>query len=142
MAIMQNGKILEIGKPRELYTKPQKLETARFLGDMNIFKDEQIPIAISTPAPLFPKSQSSSSYSILCIRPENVLVHAQGATAHNEALLPGTLTFVEFLGSQANLGFTTSAGRVLANLSNQEAEKLPVGQAFALEFPIEHRLWY
>jgi ABC-type Fe3+/spermidine/putrescine transport system ATPase subunit len=142
MAVMQEGKILELGKPRDLYTHPQKLETAQFLGDMNIFRGKERAAVMAGHAHGVQENQGSSASSILCIRPENVHVHTLGAMPTQDGGVKGDLTFIEFMGSHATLGFSTAAGRVLARATILETETLSIGQACFLEFPSEHCLWY
>src|SRR5690606_96944 len=40
ICVMDKGRILEIGTPRELYRNPRSVATARFLGDMEIWACE------------------------------------------------------------------------------------------------------
>lgn len=136
LAVMMEGRIVELGAPREVYARPRTLEAARFLGDMNVFPGDQVP------APL----RSEGAGRTLCVRPENVRARPAGA-AGGEGNSPvthleGSVAFSEFLGTHASLGIATPSGRVLARASLAEAAAWPPGTALALEFPAEHRLWY
>ncbi len=134
IAVMMAGRILELGKPADLYARPRNLETALFLGDMNAMRGDAIPAALRG---------SSGPAETLCIRPENVRVRAGSADLDPATgFLAGTLAFKEFLGTHVTLGLETPAGRMLARAGIKEAEALPAGSPLALEFPPEHRLWY
>jgi ABC-type Fe3+/spermidine/putrescine transport system ATPase subunit len=136
LAVMMDGRIVELGAPRDVYARPRTLEAALFLGDMNCFREAMVPPAL----------REGAGGKVLCIRPENVGVRAAGKHAGNGSSqvthLEGTLAFSEFLGTHALLGIATPSGRVLARAGLAEAAAWAAGTALALEFPAEHRLWY
>jgi ABC-type Fe3+/spermidine/putrescine transport system ATPase subunit len=155
IAVMMKGRIVELGKPAELYARPRKLETALFLGDMNAMRDSNIPDTLR---------KGGSEARTLCIRPENVRVSAEGAAVTGAvgggagsgesalsaksaestemARLEGTLAFIEFMGTHATLGVDTASGRLLARVGTAQAEALRPGRKVRLGFPGEHLLWY
>ena len=130
IAVMMAGRIVELGKPEELYARPRKLETALFLGDMNVMRGGNIPDTLR---------KGGTESRTLCIRPENVRVSMEGT---GDSLLPGTLAFTEFMGTHATLGVDTASGRLLARVGTAQAEPLRAGQKVRLGFPAEHMLWY
>lgn len=147
LAVMMEGRIVELGAPREVYARPGTLQSALFLGDMNVFA------ADSVPAPL----RNEGAGKTLCVRPENVRASARenpagrGGASQGIAQvtgpghvthLEGTLAFSEFLGTHALLGIATASGRVLARASLADAAAWPPGTGLDLEFPAEYRLWY
>ena len=127
IAVMAEGRILESGKPRDLYARPQKLETALFLGDMNVLRGPEALV---------------SQGKTLCIRPENVRIHSNARKPTGDGILQGTLAFQEFMGSHLNLGVETAAGRILAHAGIAESLALLPGMELWVEFPSEHRLWF
>ena len=136
IALLMDGRVLESGEPRALYERPQRLETALFLGDMNVFRGGGSPGA---PLP----AAAPPGKSILCIRPEHVRFHRRRPGENgDQGILEGTLAFTEFMGTHFTLAAATGAGQVLARLPLPEAEGLEPGQTLWLEFPAEHRLWY
>ncbi|MEO7425539.1 MAG: ABC transporter ATP-binding protein [Fibrobacteria bacterium] len=128
LAVMQAGRILELGTPAEMYARPRRLETALFLGDMNVMRGAQIPAALRS---------GGNGSDTLCIRPENVRIKSEGAP-----VLPGILAFQEFMGTHITLGVETSSGRILARVGIGGSEGWKTGAPLSLEFPEEHRLWY
>jgi ABC-type Fe3+/spermidine/putrescine transport system ATPase subunit len=136
LAVMADGGIVEQGAPREIYARPRTLQAALFLGDMNVFRGDQVP------GPL----RNESAGRVLCVRPENVRVRPAGrhrGEGDPEAVhLEGVAAFAEFLGTHALLAADTPAGRVLARVGLAEAAVFSPGAALALAFPREHRLWY
>ncbi|MDB5051128.1 MAG: spermidine/putrescine transporter ATP-binding protein [Fibrobacteres bacterium] len=144
IAVMMAGKIIELGKPEDLYARPRTLETALFLGDMNLLRDGNIPASMDRSAGS--GLAAPAAMSALCIRPENVRVHphvsgsSEGADA--SGFLKGTLAFTEFMGTHATLGVDTASGRILARSDLSQAQSLDKGATLFLEFPPEYRLWY
>ncbi len=104
MALLLHGQLIETGKPADLYSRPQKLETAAFLGDMNVLKgqvDEDghfrwqgRDLGI---APLGSKN--------LCLRPEHIRLRVSGqdGLAMGEGLL-GLVALNEFAGHRRHVG--------------------------------------
>jgi ABC-type Fe3+/spermidine/putrescine transport system ATPase subunit len=140
IAVMMEGRVVELGKPADLYARPASLETALFLGDMNVLRGEAVPGFLR---------KAGGQAQTLCIRPENVVVHVAEAAGALDAKaarigggLEGTLAFSEFMGTHATLGVDTASGRILARVATARADALRAGQSLNLEFPPEHLLWY
>ena len=145
IAVMMEGRIVETGAPSELYARPRRLETAQFLGDMNVMRNGSIPESLRSEAGAtgaMARGQEGASGPVLCIRPENVRVHAADGKPAGNGILPGTLAFIEFMGTHATLGVDTPSGRILARADLSRAAEYRPGQAVDLEFSAEHRLWY
>ena len=145
IAVMMEGRIVETGAPSELYARPRRLETAQFLGDMNVMRNGSIPESLRSEAGAtgaMARRQEGASGPVLCIRPENVRVHAADGKPAGNGILPGTLAFIEFMDTHATLGVDTPSGRILARADLSRAAECRPGQAVDLEFPAEHRLWY
>ena len=146
LALLMGGRVVEFGTPRELYARPRALETALFLGDMNVFRGGRAEggrIRFGTfalPAPE-PGSGAVPDADTLCIRPEKVRVRAEGDGSAPDPL-PGVLRFTEFLGTHATAALDTAAGQVLARVEIEAAASWEPGRNLLLELPEEHRLWY
>ncbi len=74
IALLQDGELQQIGKPRDLYEKPSNLYTAGFLGKINLVRGYCTPEGILTDFGNFPvKNQGMEGQEvILTIRPEHV----------------------------------------------------------------------
>ncbi len=78
IAILKDGKILQIGTPEELYYRPQNEFIALFLGECNIFHIKEIKtegdrksIITSTGIEFFSDTSIPSNKNLLAIRPES-----------------------------------------------------------------------
>jgi ABC-type Fe3+/spermidine/putrescine transport system ATPase subunit len=138
IAVMMDGRIVETGAPRDLYERPRSLETALFLGDMNVFRGGRIEgdrIRFGDWSLARPHDRPGNA-TTMCIRPEHVRLAGTGEG------LPGSVLFLEYMGTHATAGFDTSAGLVLARLPPAVAGSLRVGDPVRMDLPGEHRLWY
>lgn len=109
IVIMNNGYIMQVGTPTELYDKPDNLFVAGFIGTPNMnfikcivdgtslhIKDEIIPIAVSHQEILKPYDGKEV---ILGIRPEHIDMSEEIYNLHKAALtLP--IDYYEYLGKE------------------------------------------
>jgi iron(III) transport system ATP-binding protein len=107
LAVMERGRIVQEGTPREIYATPRTNFVAQFIGSTNVLKGtpsapSQIEgcMRISTEigeidCPV-PEGQAKQDLQI-AIRPEDIVVQRQPFEAPN--VLSGRLAKVEFLGS-------------------------------------------
>ncbi|HIB20961.1 MAG TPA: ABC transporter ATP-binding protein [Rhodospirillales bacterium] len=80
IAVMKDGLIVEIGKPREIYLRPKNLFTAQFVGQSNLIDGKisstnALIAKVSTPigeVTIKTEEQSGIKEGILLIRPEHV----------------------------------------------------------------------
>ncbi len=114
VAVMQAGRLLQVGPPRELYDRPRSSFVARFLGDANLIEGAQLGM---TPKSLF------------LVRPECVRV------GHN---WPGKIVALNFHG--ADLVADVQCRDFTLRLRTRAIGELAVGDKIALDLPQEH-LW-
>ena len=90
--LMDQGRIIQAGTPRELYERPTSLFAARFIGSprMNILPCEHLPAAARK---LLPAGEPAW----LGIRPEHIDIVAADAP---EASCAGEVELVEYLGAE------------------------------------------
>ena len=126
MAVMQAGRIAQIGDPVSVYRGPRTAAIADFLGYSNIFPaqpvgaaGEGVVVALDgQPGRLLAAAAPAASGAIAaCIRPEDVRVEAAASGAAGaEAELPpgqvlGTVVLASFLGSHMQYRVRVAAGR-------------------------------
>ena len=75
IAVLQNGKLQQFGKPVDLYTRPRNRFVAEFFGEINILPGKKIKSKLSTPLGLFSLNQKSliSNYSLV-VRSEGIKI--------------------------------------------------------------------
>lgn len=82
VALLDAGRLAQIGPPRELYDRPATRAVARFLGAANILEaGGPIPLAAATPAPAY------------ALRPERIALAAAAPAANGVAAIVEAVAF-------------------------------------------------
>lgn len=120
IVVVNDGRVVEIGTPTELYRAPKTLFTARFLGNTSIVRGLSSGCEVRLPWGQVVKSDRSAEGEVdLSIRPEDFSVRPseQG---------PALVTGAQFLG--ASIRYRLSAGdhQVMASVPGRDSV-LPVG---------------
>lgn len=108
IAVMHGGRLIEVGSPHELYSRPKRKFTATFLGLTNLIEGKVIelggdsqPCRIETKKGIFsfvPSTRLERNQAVvISIRPEHIQVHKQ-KPAGLENLLAGTVKDAIFMG--------------------------------------------
>jgi ABC-type Fe3+/spermidine/putrescine transport system ATPase subunit len=95
IAVMNRGKIEQVGTPREIYEKPANEFTARFMGELNVVEPET-PLAEALRGP---------SRRKVAFRPESAQLGSDGIAA--------TVKQATYLGSKTELLVTVATGETL-----------------------------
>ncbi len=109
VAVMEEGKIIQVGVPREVYEKPQSRFVAEFIGQSNFFEARVVragPLGaqvetesgLSLQVPVDP-SPPIGSTGVLQIRAERVHVHRQKPPQSDGYAFPGTVERVIYVGN-------------------------------------------
>ncbi|SMD15825.1 sn-glycerol-3-phosphate ABC transporter ATP-binding protein UgpC [Rhizobium sp. RU36D] len=116
IVVLRAGKIEQVGTPQELYTRPQNLFVAGFIGSpkINMLQATVSRAAgradVSVPGmPIFqiPNLPTADPSLTLCVRPSSIRIGSGEVTA------PGTIRLVEYLGSETLLHIALSSGQTL-----------------------------
>jgi multiple sugar transport system ATP-binding protein len=133
IAVMEKGRVLQIGSPLEVYARPANLFVASFIGSpaMNLLKaGGQLPRGAATlrlgeaSLPIPPLAEGVAGEVVLGVRPEHVTV--------GDGPLKGEVAVVEYMGARQILTVDTPAGRLKVRaphaLSLRQGER--IGLAF------------
>jgi spermidine/putrescine transport system ATP-binding protein len=116
IAVMQAGKVLQVGDPRDIYGRPANRFVANFIGDTNFFSAEITEISNggatvvlasgrSVRASL-PEGEVNKGQSNVVVRPEHVSLTAD----HAGAVLAGVLENVVFFGTDTHYHLRLDGG--------------------------------
>jgi spermidine/putrescine transport system ATP-binding protein len=106
IAVMNRGRVEQLGTPRQVYEQPSTEFVADFIGSLNALDIDGTRVTI---------------------RPEHVQV---GATPENASRLTGTLAEVVYLGMYTQLHVDTRVGRIVSHrLAGEPAARLQPGAA-------------
>ena len=146
VAVMENGRIVQEARPRQIYRRPATKFVATFVGRTNLLdatiigKGHGETFCLDTPSgvveAICPTAIREHDEVSLSIRPENVRLHTERPPENTPNVFPGRIEYVLFLGESAE--YTVMVGRQ-ALISRQHNDvELRRGQDVFVEFPTHH----
>jgi spermidine/putrescine transport system ATP-binding protein len=134
LAVMNAGRIAQVGTPRDVYEEPADAYVADFLGAANLM--EVCVSSVSAPATVklgdsvltsshvCPAAAGETAHAV--IRPERVRVEPHGSAGPNR--VPALVERVVFLGSATQLMLRLATGASLQALLQNDGERLDLAQ--------------
>jgi putrescine transport system ATP-binding protein len=147
IGVMDNGRLVQVAPPRELYEAPNSRWIAGFVGDINLIEGQvaarqagHFTIATESAGAIVASHVPASGSSNVCvaIRPEKIrlLPLEQGASAVN--VLTGVIMSAGFLGGVSVYAVQLDQGAVLrvtlANATRASADGFSAGQRVSVSF--------
>jgi sulfate transport system ATP-binding protein len=118
IGVMNLGRLLEIGRPDELYTRPATRFVATFLGAANLLLARQTKSGVRFGAACAEAAQGAREHEVVAvIRPEEIELAPQKSALGSNYLAVGTVEEVAFTGALERLRIRLSAGATEAQLS-------------------------
>jgi ABC-type Fe3+/spermidine/putrescine transport system ATPase subunit len=125
VAVMNAGVIEQLGRPDEIYERPQTRFVAEFIGRMNFFSGEvadggvRLAAGGGLPLPLGTTKRPGSEI-LVAVRPERTSLVREAPPDANQLAVSCTVTDVLFLGSTREIHVAYEGGRRgLTELSNR-----------------------
>jgi ABC-type Fe3+/spermidine/putrescine transport system ATPase subunit len=106
IAVMDDGRLLQVGTPEEVYERPRTTFVARFIGDANLF---ETPVRGGVAELGGARLALEGDGVAFAVRPERVRIDPPPA----ESLLEGTVVDRTFLGATTRYALRTSDGHLL-----------------------------
>lgn len=113
VVVMNEGWIEQIGTPRQVYEKPQNLNVAKFIGEVNIFDSEIIAVHENKTVTVKIQDKqrvikSSQTFTIgqkvhVLVRPEDLRVWGQAEVDDTQDMFPGVVEEVIYKGTTVDL---------------------------------------
>ncbi len=146
VAVMKDGRVLQIGVPKELYERPRTRFVADFVGTNNLVpgevegrRGERLLVRTALGSLEAIPNGAVAGRCVLAIRPENVAVSVLSGSGggDNGNVVRGRISFVSYLGSTLRYDVETEAGTVLkADIRDPwHHDPLPIGRPVSLSFP-------
>jgi len=126
IAVMERGRIAQIGTPQEIYYRPQTAFVADFVGTMNRLAGRADGAGVEVPGGRLPWAGPARERQELLFRPEDVRI-VDGQGAH----LKGAVVSAFFLGDHTRLIVDTGAEQPLV-VETVERRTFRQGEALAL----------
>ena len=117
MAVMEQGKILQIGTPEELYQQPQSSQIASFFGHCQIISGQAQGKTATTSIGEVPLQQEHQGPCQILLRPENMRI-----TPNAESSL--SIKEVRFLGARKEVSIQTPDSEIFVNVSARSPIKV------------------
>jgi spermidine/putrescine transport system ATP-binding protein len=145
IAVMNGGRIEQIGAPREIYEKPASAFVADFIGSLNTIEvrvDEVVGgFAVMRLGDgdriVVPTTEHRAGDTFqAAVRPERVQVDAAASDGGSE--IHGTVAELVYLGMYTQVGVDTSAGRLFSHRLADEVASLEEGARITLTWDAEH----
>lgn len=139
VAIVDGGRIRQLGTPQEIYFAPKDEFVARFIGKSNmmdvalegptdhrvgVFGDTRVPLGA---APVGARGRLSMRFESIDVAPTSV-------PCERPIAIPGTVTDALFLGSVVEVKVHTTLGEILAHVPASSAMAMHPGTAVRLGF--------
>lgn len=144
LAVMDRGRVVQVGTPEEVYRRPASRFVARFLGDSNFLpgkvREESggrclVDTAVGTLEAAAPAGGAAPGMAVVCsVRPQSLAV-ARGGEGNR---IPATVEAVAFLGDLVQVRLGAAGGTVLELVTlPQHAAGLVPGAAVVLTAALE-----
>lgn len=141
IAVMNDGQIIQVGTPDDIYKRPRSRFVADFIGDSNFFKASATgKVALLSDGSHVGCAEAHGS-GLLMVRPESIRVYEPAAAPPGSIIGPVAAT--SFLGSTVRIYMNTpvATGMVMVSVQGENLERLPaVGQQIGLFWEAEDAL--
>ena len=150
IAVMNGGRVEQVGEPREIYEHPATAFVADFIGSLNAldFRADELVGGFAVMrlgererlvVPVGPETRAGASFRV-AVRPERIRIGpVESAAPEGGSRLEGTIAETVYLGMYTQLHVETPAGRVVCHrLAEDSAAPLEHGARVLLSWEPEH----
>jgi spermidine/putrescine transport system ATP-binding protein len=114
ICVMQDGEIVQDGRPEEIYRAPKTLFVATFIGEANLIRGRRTGGIVELPGGLRLASAGADGDVTCLIRPERMAILPGRASLANGRCIHGTLKHVVYFGTHVRATVRTVWGQELA----------------------------
>jgi iron(III) transport system ATP-binding protein len=147
IAVFNQGKVLQVGPPKELYERPTSRFVADFIGINNMIEGTvrsmdaaqrrmRVATALGELSTNLDERLRAGDPCIVCVRPENAAI--DGAAAAESNLVTGRVSFAAYMGH--TLRYDVDAGRGVSLKADVRDpwhhEPMPMGSQVTVSFPV------
>jgi spermidine/putrescine transport system ATP-binding protein len=149
IAVMNRGRVEQLGSPREIYDHPQTAFVADFIGSLNALDVTIDELVGGYGVTRFGENErivtSVDGHAVgdavrVAVRPEHVQIFPEGSEVPAAgSRLAGTIGELVYLGMYTQFHVDTRAGRIISHrLADEPAVRLEPGSPVALSWAPEH----
>ena len=147
IAVFNQGKVLQVGPPKDLYERPANRFVADFIGINNMIEGTvrlidaaarrmQVATALGDLSTIFDARLRTGDACIVCVRPEIAAI--DGAAAVESNLVTGRVSFAAYMGHTLRYDVDAGQGVTLkADVRDPwHHEPMPMGSPVTVRFPV------
>jgi iron(III) transport system ATP-binding protein len=147
IAVFNQGRVLQVGPPKDLYERPANRFVADFIGINNLIEGTvrtveaaqrrfRVETSLGELSALADERLRAGDRCILCVRPENAVVGGEAGADRN--LLNGRIAFAAYLGNTLRYDVDLGQGIVFkADVGDPwHHEELPMDTPVSVSFPV------
>jgi spermidine/putrescine ABC transporter ATP-binding subunit len=140
IAIIDEGKLIQIGAPGEIYEQPRTRFAASFLGDANFMEGtvDGNRVTVEHLGALATTQALSGPRATLAVRPEKMRLTAKEDAATDGNRVEGTVTQRVFSGTSVTYLVETAAGPMRTFQQNAGDRMFDAGEAVAITWSPQH----
>lgn len=138
IAVMHSGRAVQVGTPRQLYTRPESAYVAEFIGGTNLLPgtlDERgALLTVKTPVGLIHAANGAKNIArgdlVFCsVRPESLRVQPEGPLSAGVNQLTGEIQSIMYFGDSEQYSLRLADGTLVRAVEyNQTARPAEVGK--------------
>ena len=138
IAVMNHGRVEQLGTPDDLYERPKTRFVADFIGTTNLLCGSVESIAAGTAIVRLGSGErcivAGRGLAVgdpveLSVRPESVELRPSNGTTHSPIPIAASVEHVAYLGSSVQYIVRTTGGLSITALTHKTGERLAVGRA-------------
>jgi spermidine/putrescine transport system ATP-binding protein len=150
IAVMNHGKVEQLGTPEELYERPRTRFVADFIGTTNLLTGS-VEVAAGT-EPAVVRLATGEHCSVaggtlrpgdpveLSVRPESIELRSSSGPDGSPTRITATVEQVAYLGGNVQYIVRTGGGLSITALTPKTGERLPVGGTVDVSWPASEAL--
>jgi iron(III) transport system ATP-binding protein len=145
VAVLRDGRVEQMGTPREIYERPQTRFVADFVGKSNFLDAKVVEVGVDGTCSVDTSigrvlahatgNVTVGSRAEVVVRPERLVIHRGDAGADRPNRAAGTVASATYLGESLDYQIALTGGVELAASSHPSVEAVP-GDRVTVEFPV------
>ena len=149
IALMRDGRLEQVGSPREMYDRPRTRYVADFIGETNLIEGTvveeragRVSLRIADRVVRVPaydreaEPRREGERVSLSVRPESMSLAAGSAAPTDENVLPGTVTGIVYAGSALRVHLRLADGSAIV-AHQSDGVRFSVGDAASVRWQVE-----
>ncbi|HOZ32080.1 MAG TPA: ABC transporter ATP-binding protein, partial [Tabrizicola sp.] len=130
IGVMSNGKLQQVGTPRDIYIHPVNRFVASFIGETNFLAGQAVPGGVRLASGTVVEAPAATGSVTLAVRPEQVRLVA----ANDAGAIPATVAGAVYFGTDTHVHLALSDGAEVVARVQSGVDVPETGAAVGLRF--------